>query len=192
MVVTELSEMKAVRALIRQLVPSGLCPPPPVPSRPQSFALFGVLDEPESPAFVAIRGLDERPPSFSMEKAGRLMDAALRDAEFQEEGHQRSAVPTLPSSGPGAWLQAGKRFTSTLSQVDGYRSDYYRSAVQGADTAVSLQEDHQLQELVPAQALSAARSSGQVGKTGVIIGAGPPPPLLRAALVTPPSGCTKK
>jgi hypothetical protein len=157
--VTELSEMKAVRALIRQLVPTGLCPPPPFVSRPQNSALFVFLDEPEAPAFVAARGLDELPPSFSTEKAGRLMDAALRDAERQGEGHQRSAVPTLPSSGPAAWLQSGKRFTSALPQVEGYRSDYYRSTAQGANAAVSLQvlcEDHQLQELVPAKALATA------------------------------------
>jgi hypothetical protein len=63
-VVTELSEMRAVRALIRQLVPTGLCPPLPIVSRPQSsalFALFSVLDKPEAPAFVASHGLDEFP-----------------------------------------------------------------------------------------------------------------------------------
>jgi hypothetical protein len=59
MVVTELSVMKAVRALIRQLVPTGLCPPPPVVSRPRSTALFGVLDEPEAPAFER---LGQTPP----------------------------------------------------------------------------------------------------------------------------------
>jgi hypothetical protein len=63
---------------------------------------FGVLDEPEAPAFVAARGLDELPPSFSTEKADHLMDAALQDAERQGEGLQCSAV----------WLQSGKRFTS--------------------------------------------------------------------------------
>jgi hypothetical protein len=53
----------------------------------------------------------------------------------------------------------GKRFTSALPQVEGYRSDYYRSTAQGADAAVSLQglrEDHHHQELVPAKALTAA------------------------------------
>jgi hypothetical protein len=78
------------------------------------------LDEPEAPAFVAARGLDELAPSFSTEKAGRLMDAALRDAELQGEGHQRSAVLTLPSSGPGVWLQSGNHFTSALLQAEGY------------------------------------------------------------------------
>jgi hypothetical protein len=74
------------------------------------------------------------------------MDAALRDAERHGEGL-------------GAWLQSGKRFTSALPQVEGYRSDYYRTTAQGADVAVSLQvlrDDHQLQELVPAKALIAA------------------------------------
>jgi hypothetical protein len=88
-----------VRALIWQLIPTELCPPPPVVSRPQSsvlFTLFGISDEPEAPAFITARGLDELPPSFSTEKAGRLMDAALRDAERQGEGHQHSAVSTLP------------------------------------------------------------------------------------------------
>jgi hypothetical protein len=65
------------------------------------------------------------------------MAAALCDADGQGDGHHRSAVSTLPLSGP--------------PQVEGYHSDYYRSTDQGADTAVSLQvlrEDHQLQELV--------------------------------------------
>jgi hypothetical protein len=93
MVVTELSEMKAVRALIRQLIHTELYPLPPDVSRPRSsalFALFGVSDEPGAPAFIATRGLDELPPSFSTEKADRLMDTALWDAEHQEEGHQHS------------------------------------------------------------------------------------------------------
>jgi hypothetical protein len=149
-----LSEMKAVCALIRQLIPTGLCPPLPVVSHPQSsalFALFGISVEPEAPALVAARGLDELelPPSFAAEKAGRLMNTALRDAECHGEGHQHSAVSTLLSSGLGAWLQSGKHFMLALPQVEGYRSDYYRTMPQGADAAVSLQvlrEDHQLQK----------------------------------------------
>jgi hypothetical protein len=96
-VVTELSEMKAIHALIWQLVPRGLCPPPPsslvlralpfFPSLASLFALFGVSDEPEAPAFVTTSGLKELPPLFSTEKAGHLMDAALRDAVHQGEGH---------------------------------------------------------------------------------------------------------
>jgi hypothetical protein len=58
--------------------------------------------------------------------------------ERQGEGHQRAAFPTLPSSGPGAWLQSGKRFTSALPQVEGYRSDYYRLTAQGADAGEAL------------------------------------------------------
>jgi hypothetical protein len=87
MVETELSEMKAVRALIRQLVPTGLFPPPPIVSHPQSsalFTLFGVLDEPKSPGFFAARGLDELLPSFSIEKAGRGTPA-LRQRGASEE-----------------------------------------------------------------------------------------------------------
>jgi hypothetical protein len=160
-VVTELFEMKAIHALIWQLVPSRLCHPPFV-SHPQSsalYALFGIRDEPKFPAFVAARGLDKLFPSFSTEKAGRLMDAALQDAERQGEGHQCSAVSTLSSSGPGAWLKSGKHFTSALLQVEGNRSDYYRTTPQGAEAAVSLQflrEDHQLQELGPGQTLDTA------------------------------------
>jgi hypothetical protein len=44
---------------------------------------------------------------------------------------------------------------------------------------------------IPTRALGGSartRSSNQVGRTGVIRGAGPPPPLIRAAPVTPPSG----
>jgi hypothetical protein len=84
-----------MKAIIHQLVPTGLCAPPPVISRPQSsalFTLFAIMEEPEAPAFIAARDLDELPPSFSMEKAGRLMDAALQDAERQGEGLQCSGV----------------------------------------------------------------------------------------------------
>jgi hypothetical protein len=135
MVVTELSEMKAVHAVIRQLVPTGLCHPSPVVSRPQE--LVGVSDEPEAPAFIAARSLDVLPPpqSFSMEKAGRRMDAALWDAERQGGA---PALRGLDATvvGPGAWLQSGKRFMSPLPQVEGYCSDYYRTMPQGADVAV--------------------------------------------------------
>jgi hypothetical protein len=93
MVVTELSEMKVVRALIRQLVPTGLCPPPPIVSRPQSSALFAL--------FGTTRSLDELTPSFSTEKAGHLMDTALLDAEHQGEGHQRSRRYRCRARGPG-------------------------------------------------------------------------------------------
>jgi hypothetical protein len=72
-------------------------------------------------------------------------------------------------------IQSGKRFTSALPQVEGYRSDYYQSTAQGADAAVTLQvlhEDHQLQELVPrhysCQGCKAGRGPGQ-GVSGDLI-----------------------
>jgi hypothetical protein len=63
------------------------------------------------------------------------MEATLRDVEHQGEGHQCAAVS---ASEPGAWLKDGKHFLSALLQVEGYRSDYYRMPLQGADATVSL------------------------------------------------------
>jgi hypothetical protein len=110
--------MKAIRALIRQLVPSGLCPPPPVVSRPRSSACWGslrpLLSWPlaawmNSPSPVLLHG--EGLPSY-----GRCLAGCGASGGGTPASYSLDASGEEPSLGPGPWSQAGKCFTPSYAE----------------------------------------------------------------------------